>query len=657
MARSLTNLGFFPRALTEFRLSLTLRKELVGQADHIDIAAAHRGMGWIYLVQGDHWTALECLHTALDMQRRLQDVASDYVDESEVAATLVAKGWVHCYMKDFRQAEEAHLESLRRLQKTYRNNIDHVEVATALQGLGNVLCYRGKCAEALTQHTKALKMRRRLFGPNADHPDILASIHAMGWVYLRMGEFDQALRLFYRVLNMALRLYSTANHPYTAKAWHAVGYAYLRLAQLDNSMKCLKIAYEMKKAIGTEIGVADHPELAATMHPIACIYLRTQQYSEALSWHERTLAMRRKIFGEVHEDVAVSLHAVGIVHGAMGDVKEELKYLSSSLQMKKDFHGDEIDPAEVAEAHLELARTWMKLKTSEAYANAIEHYDESHKAQRIRTDDGLSPAIAVLLHERANVHLLLRDFDVASRMYTACLERLQGLEANAANPNLCSGYAFQRAITHHQAALASLHRADPSAALQMFRKGLTAIQKVRSTDVPIAPLRDAREPRKEVSIELVERQTHVSITRVTNIDDQICIETDGLFVELARNNPEHWQFNPLVSPLATQIREETSTSEAQYFESIQVVDGHPIISRQNSPGVRDSDADTESEGESTNEVNAPLRLSQDQLRRNCFASTFVCADWSLKQQRKPRPERPSPYPNVPHRRNRHNSNL
>eukprot|EP00035_Acanthoeca_spectabilis_P017447 m.365768 g.365768 ORF g.365768 m.365768 type:complete len:1948 (-) comp16656_c0_seq30:2209-8052(-) len=660
MARSLTNLGFFSRALGEFRLSLTLRQDLVGQTDHIDIAAAHRGMGWIYLVQGDHSTALECLHTALGMQLRLQDVDSDYIDESEVAATLVAKGWVHCYMKDFRQAEAAHLESLRRLQTTYRNNLDHVEVATALQGLGNVLCYRGKCTEALTQHTKALKMRRRLFGPKADHPDILASIHAMGWVYLRMGEFDQALRLFNQVLAMARRLYPNANHPYTAKAWHAVGYAQLRLAQLDKSMKSLKTAYEMKKAIGKEIGVDDHPELAATMHPIACIYLRTNQYPEALSWHKRTLVMRQKIFGEVHEDVAVSLHAVGIVHGAMGDVKEELKYLTSSLQMKKDFHGDEMDPAEVAEAHLELARTWMKLKSPEAYANAIEHYDESHKAQRLRTDEGLSPAIAVLLHEKANVHLLLGEFDFASRLYTACLKRLEGLEANAANPNLCAGYAFQRAITHHQAALASLHRADPSAALQMFRKGLTAIQKVRTTNVFVTPLQDAREPQKEVSIEIVEGQTHLSITRVTNVADQICIETDGLFVELARNNPEHWQFNPLVSPPTTQIREVTSTSEAQCFEGIQAVDGCTIMSRQSSPTVSangDSDADSDSEGESTNGMNAPLRLSQDQLRRNCFASQFGCADWSSKQQRQSRPERPSPYPNVPHRRNRHNSNL
>ena len=64
------------------------------------------------------------------------------------------------------------------------------------------------------------------------------------------------------------------------------------------------------------------------------------QYSEAKEFNEKSLIIRKKIFGDEHADVAASYNNLGIVYRHLGQYHETKEYHEKALIIKKKIFRD-----------------------------------------------------------------------------------------------------------------------------------------------------------------------------------------------------------------------------------------------------------------------------------------------------------------------------
>jgi tetratricopeptide (TPR) repeat protein len=67
-----------------------------------------------------------------------------------------------------------------------------------------------------------------------------------------------------------------------------------------------------------------------------------------LSYFEQSLAIRKKVYGDEHTDVAASLNNIGVVLRDLGKYQGALSYCEQSLAIKKKVYGPEHEHTDVA---------------------------------------------------------------------------------------------------------------------------------------------------------------------------------------------------------------------------------------------------------------------------------------------------------------------
>lgn len=101
--------------------------------------------------------------------------------------------------------------------------------------------------------------------------------------------------------------------------------------------------------------LADQPEVQARMlEVVGLTRQRMGAYERSLPLLERSLALRREVFGREHEQVAASLNHLGALHRLRGDLAAAEPHLREALAMRRDLLGDEHE--DVAVTADELAR-------------------------------------------------------------------------------------------------------------------------------------------------------------------------------------------------------------------------------------------------------------------------------------------------------------
>lgn len=104
----------------------------------------------------------------------------------------------------------------------------------------------------------------------------------------------------------------------------------------------------------------DHPKVAAAVRmSLGRTYYGMGLYREAEAQHRAALEVRRRIFGELHKDVADSVEALALDLLRLGDLTQSEKYVRDALQIYRDVLGAR-DPR-VAECTGLLG--WVLIKT------------------------------------------------------------------------------------------------------------------------------------------------------------------------------------------------------------------------------------------------------------------------------------------------------
>jgi tetratricopeptide (TPR) repeat protein len=94
---------------------------------------------------------------------------------------------------------------------------------------------------------------------------------------------------------------------------------------------CVPVAIRLKT-------LPDHPDTAATYNNMALVYDNQGEYTQALAFYDKSLAISLKTLGPEHPDTAETYYNMGALCYNMKDFKQSVKHLELALAiMLKSF--------------------------------------------------------------------------------------------------------------------------------------------------------------------------------------------------------------------------------------------------------------------------------------------------------------------------------
>ena len=130
---------------------------------------------------------------------------------------------------------------------------------------------------------------------------------------------------------------------------------------------------EKALAIRLKIYGEEHTDVATSYHNISIIYDEQAEYAKALEYYQKALAIRLKIYGEEHPDVATSYNDIGIIYREQGQYDKALEYGQKSLSIRQIIFGKEDPAAAISSANIGSVYYYQH-----KYAEALEYYQRSH---------------------------------------------------------------------------------------------------------------------------------------------------------------------------------------------------------------------------------------------------------------------------------------
>jgi serine/threonine protein kinase/Tfp pilus assembly protein PilF len=118
-----------------------------------------------------------------------------------------------------------------------------------------------------------------------------------------------------------------------------MGRVYRNLGVYSQAAPILERSLSLKRKIFGE----EHPEVAASLHTLAVLYDTQGKYQEAVSLFRQSLVIRESYFGKDHPEVAKSLNSIAVVYWNQGKYSEAEPLFQRSLAIKEKTLGPD-DP-------------------------------------------------------------------------------------------------------------------------------------------------------------------------------------------------------------------------------------------------------------------------------------------------------------------------
>ncbi len=259
--------------------------------------------------RGETITALELLDQgAARVERTL-------AQQPEVRASMMRLiGDVYRTLGLFSQARPLLEQALADHRSVF--GTQNLEVAETEITLGTLLQDMGELGGAESLMRRGLETRRRLLGE--EDPLVIEALSLLAFLLETRGDTVAAEEMARRVLALT-RSSLPANDPRVAEATAELGGMLRREGRLDEAEPLLRQALEAQRALGTDYDLA----VASTARNLASLLRdrRTPEASEeAEVLYEEAIAIRRRILGEVHPEVAVAINSYAMLLDREGDI-------------------------------------------------------------------------------------------------------------------------------------------------------------------------------------------------------------------------------------------------------------------------------------------------------------------------------------------------
>jgi len=152
-----------------------------------------------------------------------------------------------------------------------------------------------------------------IYGDKISSLALAASSNALAYLYRLDGKYKQAAPLYLTALQLRER-YLKESDPKLAST-------------INSSVILFLFDFEILLTCFCHLG-------------LAILYRSQGKYKEAEPLYQRALIMRRKIYGEVHKEVAQSLNSIGCLKQDQGMYREAKEYLNMALEQRESLLGN-----------------------------------------------------------------------------------------------------------------------------------------------------------------------------------------------------------------------------------------------------------------------------------------------------------------------------
>ena len=277
------------------------------------------------------------------------------------------------------------------------NERDEAAYAKTLFGLGAEQFERGRSAEAERTLRAALERQQRVLpGANADTARTLQLLART----VEDRNSDEAIALLQKAVGMHRALWGAQPYPDFAASLNDLGLMlYYDKGDYDHAEQLLRESMAMKRRLLGD----KHPEIATSLSNLADVLHNKGDLVGAEKQYQQSLAMYRELLGNEHPSVARTLNNLAFVYYDKGDVRAALETERESLAIyRKDFSGDNPEVARAVHSGVRLSQPFRCAALAPAKHLLHDQYPNRRKPGRDLT--ALASPAAPSAHHYGHPH-------------------------------------------------------------------------------------------------------------------------------------------------------------------------------------------------------------------------------------------------------------
>ena len=353
-------------AIAHHNMALEINQSCYGR-NSLQVAESLHLLGEVLDDLGDVGIAIEYHKEALRI--RVDHLGKHNI---EIANSLnyIANAWM--FLGDMEEAIALQEEALRICQERPIKN--YPKIAQSLNNLGSVQKNVGKIREAIDLFTQALDIFRNYYGEN--HPEVAASLYNLGSTKKILGENSEAIELLEKAENIFKTIYGET-HPAVAGVLNSLGLAKQDLGEHEQAVALFKRALrvvdseenlDLRGRILNNLGLVQQKLAGAGDEENSDCLVQ-----EAIELFEKSLSIKKDIYGENHLEVANVLSNLGQAYAELNKREEAIQLLQRALRIYKDNYGD--NNKDVAKILFLLGMIWESLSQDQAIQYVTNAYD------------------------------------------------------------------------------------------------------------------------------------------------------------------------------------------------------------------------------------------------------------------------------------------
>ena len=339
------------------------KDEAIKQAEYLN----YEGMAWI--AAGQYADAQPPLEHALALREKVLGP-----EHADVSASLNNLAALYHTLGRYADAEPRYQRALAIGEKVF--GPEHPDVATTLNNLAELYRAQGRYAEAEPHYQRALAIREKVLGP--EHPDVAMSLNNLAELYRAQGRYAEAEPHYQRALaivekvlgpehpnvatslnNLAGSTMPRAGMPRRSRTtsgrwpsgrrcsarsiptWPRASTTWLQLYHAQGRYADAEPHYQRALAIREKVLGPEHPDVATSLNNLAVLYRAQGRYADAEPRYQRALAIREKVLGPEHPDVATSLNNLAALYHAQGRYADAEPHYQRALAIREKVLGPE----------------------------------------------------------------------------------------------------------------------------------------------------------------------------------------------------------------------------------------------------------------------------------------------------------------------------
>jgi tetratricopeptide (TPR) repeat protein len=348
----------FKEAKLSFEKGLEIRVFQHGN-DHLDIAQSLEKLASLSEESGNYNDALNYLQRALNLRVKHYG----HRTSPDVANVLVMLANINKKVRKFNESMQHYTEALG-IYKGCNGSV-HETVAETLCSMASLKRSTHHYEEAISLYDKAIAIYKSL----QTHPSKVAQIlGSIGAVYEKRKMLDEALIRYEAALSLQKEIYGGEIHSEVANSM--TNMAVILKNQKNYSLSHLY--YQKSLEIRKALYGSNHPDVAQSMNNLAALLYIEKKYDMARKLYEDSLAILTELYGHDNLDVAQALNNLAALLFAEKRFHESNKLYEESLNIRMKHLGRN---------HLDVASSLCNLgilkRSTHEYQEATRYFRDS----------------------------------------------------------------------------------------------------------------------------------------------------------------------------------------------------------------------------------------------------------------------------------------